>query len=181
PPPAWRGGSGGEAQTTRGAGARGAAPFAGWLSTEHGKQSASRWDPAGAGPRPRLMAQAAAPSSPMRARQRRSNVAFTDGHVNWGLDSSRRASLPAIAAQSDAQRRASGGGAPSSTARGKKLAGNLEALVAGENPDRTRTVTTPHSLPEVENGRVAVQVWVEKLPADGVQKLKALGFELADT
>src|SRR5262249_41551784 len=121
PPPAWRGGSGGEAQTTRGAGARGAAPFAGWLSTEHGKQSASRWDPAGAGPRPRLRAQAAAPSSPMRAGQRRSNVAFTDGHVKWGLDSSRRASLPAIAAHSDAQRRASGGGAPSSTARGKKL------------------------------------------------------------
>jgi hypothetical protein len=34
---------------------------------------------------------------------------------------------------------------------------------------------------EVKAGRVEVQVWLDALPADGQQKLRALGFELAAT
>ena len=36
-------------------------------------------------------------------------------------------------------------------------------------------------MPEVEKGRVVIQVWLSQLPPDGLKKLKALGFELAAT
>lgn len=36
-------------------------------------------------------------------------------------------------------------------------------------------------LPHVEKGRVEVQVWLDSLPPDGLQKLRSLGFELAAT
>ncbi|MBI3911402.1 MAG: VWA domain-containing protein [Armatimonadetes bacterium] len=36
-------------------------------------------------------------------------------------------------------------------------------------------------LPEVVNGRVGVQIWLNELPPDGLKQLQALGFELAAT
>ena len=36
-------------------------------------------------------------------------------------------------------------------------------------------------LPNVKNGKVEVQIWLTDLPADGIQKLKAAGFDLAAT
>ncbi len=36
-------------------------------------------------------------------------------------------------------------------------------------------------LPNVKNGKIEVQIWLKDLPADGIQKLKAAGFDLAAT
>lgn len=36
-------------------------------------------------------------------------------------------------------------------------------------------------LPNVRNGRIDVQIWLNALPADGLVKLKALGFDLSAT
>jgi Ca-activated chloride channel family protein len=51
---------------------------------------------------------------------------------------------------------------------------DLAAKVAKEG--REGTLLKP-GLPEVERGRVLVQVWVEKLPEDALKQLAALGFK----
>jgi Ca-activated chloride channel family protein len=52
----------------------------------------------------------------------------------------------------------------------------LAELLAKEG--RNGTLRKP-GVPEVEKGRVEVQVWLNELPPDGLKKLKTLGFDLA--
>ena len=55
-----------------------------------------------------------------------------------------------------------------------KLAPALRLLASG-NPVKQPV----GEMPEVRNGRVEVQLWLSRLPKDGLAKLKALGFDLA--
>jgi hypothetical protein len=63
--------------------------------------------------------------------------------------------------------------------REEKLAPSLRNLAATvEKEGRNGSLSKP-GVPTVTRGRVEVQVWVQNLPADGLKRLKSLGFELA--
>ena len=62
-----------------------------------------------------------------------------------------------------------------------KVAPALHGLAEKVKKEGTAGTLKKPGLPEVEKGRVAVVVWLNDLPKDGLAKLKALGFELAAT
>jgi len=62
-----------------------------------------------------------------------------------------------------------------------KLAPAFHGLAAKLKKDGKGGSLKAAGLPEVTNGRVDVYLWLNKLPPDGLQKLKALGFNLAAT
>jgi Ca-activated chloride channel family protein len=62
-----------------------------------------------------------------------------------------------------------------------KLAPALHKLTATVAREGKNGSLSKPGFPTVIRGRVEVQVWVNKMPADGLKKLKALGFELVTT
>jgi Ca-activated chloride channel homolog len=57
-----------------------------------------------------------------------------------------------------------------------KVAPELRGLAERVRKEGTNGSLKKAGAPEVEKGRVAVQIWLNKLPKDGIKKLKALGF-----
>jgi Ca-activated chloride channel family protein len=59
-----------------------------------------------------------------------------------------------------------------------KLAPALRGLAEKVRKEGVNGSLNKPGLPRVEKGRVEVQIWLNSLPPDGLQKLKALGFDL---
>ena len=57
-----------------------------------------------------------------------------------------------------------------------KVAPELRGLAERVRKEGTNGSLNKPGIPEVEKGRIAVQIWLNQLPKDGLRKLKALGF-----
>lgn len=62
-----------------------------------------------------------------------------------------------------------------------KLAAALRGLAEKVKKEGSGGSLNTAGLPKVEKSRVEVQIWLNALPADGLMKLKQLGFELVAT
>jgi hypothetical protein len=62
-----------------------------------------------------------------------------------------------------------------------KLAPALIGLAEQVRKEGRNGTLKKAGVPEVEKGRLEVQVWLNELPPDGLSRLKALGFDLAAT
>lgn len=62
-----------------------------------------------------------------------------------------------------------------------KLAAGLRGLEAKVKKEGVDGSLHKPGLPRVDKGRVEVQIWLNRLPSDGLQKLKDLGFTLEAT
>jgi Ca-activated chloride channel family protein len=62
-----------------------------------------------------------------------------------------------------------------------KLAPGLAGLAEKVKKEGKGGTLHKEGLPEVDRGRVEIQVWLNELPPDGLKRLKALGFDLAAT
>nr|MDQ2732923.1 VWA domain-containing protein [Armatimonadota bacterium] len=59
-----------------------------------------------------------------------------------------------------------------------KLDAKLQGLAAAVKKEGVGGTLHKTGLPDVDKGRVEVQIWLNELPADGLARLKALGFNL---
>lgn len=62
-----------------------------------------------------------------------------------------------------------------------KLAPGLRGLAEKVKSEGVNGSLDKPGIPKVENGRVEVQIWLNKLPPDALDRLKALGFDLSAT
>lgn len=121
-----------------------------------------------------------APASPALRGSRQFDSLVVGGAAATSLSASEQkiargdtAALSSLAAQKPEERRAT-------LIRAKLAASlqNLEALVKSEGANGT---LRKKGVPEVDNNRVVVQIWLNAMPADALQQLEKLGFKLDAT